>query len=448
MARDLTSGSLARHVLHLAWPTAAAMGLRTAYNLVDAVFVGRIGPGAIAAVSLVFPVAMVLFALAGGLGIGTTSLVAQALGRRDFRLAGLGAAHSFLLCAVTGGVVTAAGLALERTIFTGLGAGPGVLPMVRSYGTWILAGAPFVFMSVAAGSILRAEGDMKTPMATMIAAVCLNAVLDPLLIFGLGPFPRLEVAGAAIATFSSQGAGCVLLLAYVLSGRPTVKLSAAAFRVDGGVIARILVVGIPTSVNQLVMSLGFMGLLRIVGRFGTEALAAYGLVMRLNEVVVLPCLGIAAAVITIVGQNVGAGRIDRARSAAWKAAAFAMVVMEAVGVVFYLLPGAFLGAFTGDGAVLHAGTGCLRAVSPVYMFIGLGIVMGAAFQGSGRGIPALVVTALRLIVVAIPGALLLSRIAGLDGVWLAIAGSNVVSGLASAVWFALSPGKARGHAGP
>ncbi len=448
MARDLTTGSLARHVLRLAWPTAAAMGLRTAFNLVDAVFVGRIGPGAIAAVSLVFPVAMVLYALAGGLGIGTTTLVAQTLGRRDLRLAGLGAGHAFLLCAVTGGVVTAAGVALRGPIFASLGAEPDVLPMVRSYGTWILAAGPFVFMSAAAGSILRAEGDMKTPMATMIAAVCLNAVLDPLLIFGLGPFPRLEVAGAAVATFCSQGAGCLLLLAYVLSGRPTVKLSAAAFRVDGGVIARILVVGIPASANQLIMSLGFMGLLKIVGRFGTEALAAYGLAMRLNEVVVLPCLGVATAVVTIVGQNVGAGRPDRARSTAWKAAAFAMAVMEAVGVVFYLLPGVFLGAFTSDPGVVYAGTGCLRAVSPVYMFIGLGIVMGAAFQGSGRAVPALVVTALRLIVVAIPGALLLSRIAGLEGVWLAIAGSNVVSGVVSALWFALSPGGARGRPEP
>ena len=435
MRRDLTSGSISGNILSLAWPTAVAMLLQTAFNVVDAIFLGRISAGAIAAVTIVFPAVFLMFAFSAGIGVGTTSLIARCLGSHREKTAHSAASHAFVLAAAMSLFFCWAGLTFQKSLFPRIGADAGTLPLVLQYSTWIFGGSVFLFFGTAAASILRAEGDMRTPMRVMVISVLLNAVLDPLLIFGIGFFPRLEVTGAGIATFIARAVGCVLLLACVFGGRTSVKVRFRGIAYDGAIVRSILRVGVPTSANQVIMSLSFMFFNTILGAFGTDAIAAYGLVIRLNQIVILPCLGIATAVITIVGQNVGARKFDRAESTAWRAALYAIVIMEAVGVMFFLMPRPFMRVFTAEGQVIAYGVSCLRIVSLTYMFIGVSIIMGSAFQGAGKGLPALVITALRLLILAVPGAYALSRPFGLNGVWMAMAASTVIASIVSAIWF-------------
>ncbi len=437
MNTDLTSGNVTRSIIRLAWPTTVAMSLQTAFNLVDTFFVSRLGAQAIAAVSMMFPVFFLMFGLAGGMGIGTASLVARCLGTGNTPRGESAAQHAVLLSVALGIAFTVAGLLCQARLFAAMGAGPQILPLVLSYSTWIFGGSIFIFIGIAASSILRGQGDMKTPMTTMIVSVVLNTALDPLLIFGVGPFPELGVEGAALATFAARGVGCVLIVGYLMVGRPSVKLRIRGFSADTGVVGSILAVGVPTSLNRVVMSASRMLLIRIVASFGYSAIAAFGLVMRMDQLVILPSLGISTAVIALVGHNVGARHFDRAESCVWRSAVLAMIVMEALGIVFFLTPSIWIGIFTKAPDVMAHGTSYLRIVPLTYMFMGLSIIMGAAFQGAGKGMPALVISSLRLLVLTVPGALVLSRLMGLRGVWLAIAGSVIIASLVSAFWFGL-----------
>lgn len=435
MKRDLTTGSVTRRVLSLSWPTAVAMSLQVGFNIGDAYFVGKIGPDAIAAVSMVFPVIFMMFALGAGIGVGTTSLVARSLGKRDGRTAADAAEQSFLLLGIITFCVTGGGLLLQDPIFRAMGAGADLLHLIFSYSTWIFAGSFFIFLFTAGAAILRGEGDMKTPMVGMGLSVILNLVLDPLLIFGVWVFPELGLSGAAVATVASRAVGCLIVLGYLFLGHSAVKLRFRNFRPHSGVIWRILRVGVPTSANQMMIAVGFMFLIRIVSGFGSDAVASYGLAIRLNQIAILPCLAVSTAVITLVGQNVGAGKLDRAASTAWRATGLAMLLMESVGVAFFVVPDFWMDIFTEDAAVIAHGASFLRITSLTLMFIGVGIVLGGAFQGAGRGLPALAVTTLRSLGLAVPGAWLLSRFFGLQGVWVAIAGATVISGAVSALWF-------------
>lgn len=435
MRRDLTSGSVTRNLLHLAWPTMVAFSLQTGFNIVDTIFVGRISPEAIAAISMVFPVVFLMFALSSGMGVGTTSLIARYLGRNKKEYADNAAEHSFLLALIFSILFSLVGLLFQRPLFLMMGASPEVLPLVLSYSSWIFAGSIFIFFSIAAGSVLRGEGDMKTPMRVMITAVLINAILDPFLIFGIGFFPRLGVAGAAIATIFSRAVGCCIIVRYLLNGNALIKLKPRDFHFDFSIIKKIFSVGIPTAVNQIIMSLGVIFLIRIISGFGAEAIAAYGLVVRLDQIAILPCIGIATAVITLVGHSVGANKFDRAESTAWKAALLVMIIMESIGIIFFVMPEFWLRIFTKDLQVIALGASYLRIVALTNMFVGISIITGAAFQGSGKGIPALTITILRLVVIAVPVAYILSKIYGITGVWIAIAGSSVLASIISALWF-------------
>jgi putative MATE family efflux protein len=435
MSKDLTTGGISHTIFELAWPTALAMALQTAFRIADGVFVGMIGYEAFAAVTVIFPIFFLMLGFASMIGIGGTSLIARCIGARLREEAVSAAGHCFALAALFGLGFVALGLVFQRDLYRLMRVEGPLMPLVVEYGTWLFLWAPFVFIAQAAGSILRAEGDMKTPLKIMAAAVVLNAVLDPLLIFGIGPFPRLELTGAALATFLARVFGCLLILNHVLKGRTTVQPRFGGFRPRARTLGNILWVGLPASVNHLIMGATGMVFISILNLFGDEAVAAYGALARLNGVAILPCLGLATAVLAIVGQCVGARLLERAEKVTWRAVLYAVVVMEGMGLVFFLTPDLWPRIFVREPEVLrYAATG-LRIVSLSYMFIGTSIVVAAAFQGAGRGLPALLITLLRLVIIAVPAAYFLSLAVGVNGVWVALAVSSATAGLVSAVWF-------------
>jgi putative MATE family efflux protein len=429
------------------------MVFQTTFNLVDGIFVARLSESAMAAVTFVFPIMFLTFGMAMMIGVGATSLMARRLGSGRMDEAEAAANHAFAMALAFGVAVTAFGFLCQKPLYALIGAEPEVLELSLSYSSWVFAGMIFVFLGQAAISVLRAEGEMVIPMKVMIGAVALNCILDPILIFGLGPVPRLGVAGAAIATSFSQAAGAVVFIAIVLRGGSTIRVHLRRFVFDLRVVREIVWVGLPASANHIIMSTSQMCLIGILAAFGAGAVPAYGIVGRLTGIAIMPCLGIGTAVLTMVGQNVGAREYDRAAHTAWTAAWMAMVAMEALGVLFFLTPrlwmAIFLGRETPENAdVMAHGVAFLRTTSLTFMFIGLSIVVSSAFQGAGKGLPALVLTLLRLVVIAVPLAVVLSRFMGVQGVWTAIAASSVVASIAAAAWFKAGTWKRARHSLP
>ncbi len=441
MKRDLTKGSIPKNILSLALPMMAAFLLNTAYHIVDTIFVGRLSPLALAAISITFPVIFIMIALAAGVGIGATSLIARLLGAKRKKEADNVAEHALVLGIVLALIFATFGLAFSKPLFILAGATPEMMPLVLEYIYIIFGGSFFMFLAFMSNAILRGEGDMKTPMKIMILGTVANIILDPLLIFGIGFFPRMEMAGAALATVIARSMAAIVVLTYLLRGRAHTKLNFRYFKYKFGIIKDIFSVGIPASASHAVMSLGTLFLLRITSFFGPFAIAAYGLTTRLDMVAFLPAVGMSAAVTTIVGHNVGAKNFKRAETTTWVAVLMTMVFMEVVGIIFFIFPNFWVGIFNKNADILAYGCSYLRIVSLLYMLSGVSIIISAAFQGAGRGYPSLILAILRLFVLAIPLAYFLSKIYAVTGIWYAIAISIIVPAIVAAIWFGLGTSK-------
>jgi putative MATE family efflux protein len=300
-----------------------------------------------------------------------------------------------------------------------------------------------MFVGLTAISVLRGLGDMKTPMIGMVSATILNIILDPLLIFGIGPFPELGIDGAALATVISRLFAVIIMMYFIFSSKTKISIKPRYFKFKKFFVKEILRVGIPSSVNQSLMSFGIMVITRIVAYFGPIAIAAYGIGFRLESLVILPVLGIMTAVITIVGQNVGANKFDRAEKTVWAASKLSFVFVFFIALLLFLFPKLWLSIFTNDPLLIQYGVDFLRIMGPAYLFVSVAIIIAGAFQGAGFATPALVMTTIRLFIFAIPLALLFAFTLGfgLKGVWIGAALSTVLSTIISVIWFKLGTWK-------
>jgi len=445
MSRDLTKGSIPGNILSLAWPMMAAFLLHTGFNIIDTIFVGRLSALALAAISITFPVIFLIIALASGIGIGVTSLIARLLGAKRKKEADNAAEHALLLAFILAFVFTTLGLTLSKPLFILIGATPEMMPLVLKYVYIIFGGSFFMFFSFMCNSILRGEGDMKTPMKIMMLASIINIILDPLLIFGIGFFPRMEIAGAALATVIARSISAIVVIAYLLKGNAHIKLNFRYFKFKFKIIKDILSVGIPASLSQSATSLGMFFMMKITSFFGPFAIAAYGLAGRLDMVALLPAIGISSAVITIVGHNIGAKNFERAEKTTWIGILIAMIFMEVVGIIFFSFPRFLIGIFNKNPDIVAYGSSYITIVSLLYMLVGVGVIISAAFQGAGKGYPSLILTVLRLFILAIPLAYFLSKTYAVTGIWYGIAVSIIISAIVSAVWFKLGTWKKGKH---
>jgi len=284
---------------------------------------------------------------------------------------------------------------------------------------------------------------MKTPMIGMVLATLLNIILDPLLIFGIGPFPELGIDGAALATVISRLFAVIVMMYYLFSTKTKISIKPRNFKYKKFYIKEILRVGIPSSINQSMMSVGIMALTRIVAYFGPIAIAAYGIGFRLESLVILPVLGIATAVITIVGQNVGAKKYERAEKTTFTAAKLSFIFVFFIALFMFSFPEMLFSIFTNDPLLIEYGVGFLRIISPAYLFVSVAIIIASAFQGAGDATPALIMTAIRLFIFAIPFALIFAFVLdfGLNGVWIGTVISSILSTIISFIWFKMGTWK-------
>ena len=433
---DLTQGSLLRHLLRLAGPIIFSYILQDAFNIIDMIFVGRLGPGAIAAVGVSGNLLRLIGVFSLGISTGAGIMVAQYLGARNLAQAEHIAMQAILLAVFFSIGVTLIGYPLaEQGLLAVRMVDPEVLRLGTTYMHIVLVGISTMFLSMTLGSIFRAGGDAVTPMVVLVFSTLINITLDPLLIFGLWGFPKLGVAGSAYATLIGRGAGVIVLLYLCWSGRAPVSLRRVQFQADLVEMVDILRLGIFSSMQGFWRHLSRLGFLWVIGPYGKTVVAAYTICMRLRILVMNPGFGIANSVAPLVGQNLGANQIERAEKSASVANILGAVIMAVIGAVFLIFPQTFIRIFSPDANVIEIGAVYLRFLSPTFGFIAFSLVLGKALNGAGDTLSPMIITLVSQLVIGLGLVILLSYFIGLNGVWLGIAVSNIVQGVAMWAWY-------------
>jgi len=410
--------------------------LQEAFNIVDMIFVGRLGAGAIAAVGVSGNLIRLIGVFSLGISTGAGIMVAQYLGARNLAQAEHIAMQSVLLAVFFSIGVTLVGYPLaEQGLLAVRMVDPEVLRLGTTYMHIILAGISTMFVSMTLGSVFRAGGDTITPMVVLIFSTLINIVLDPLLIFGLWGFPKLGVAGSAYATLIGRGASVIILLYLCWSGRAPVSFRSVRYQIDLVEMLDILRLGVYSSMQGFWRHFSRLGFLWVIGPYGKTVVAAYTLCMRLRILVMNPGFGIANSVAPLVGQNLGANQVDRAERSARIANILGAAIMAVIGAIFLVFPETFLRIFTAETNVVEIGTVYLRFLAPTFGFIGFSLVLGKALNGAGDTFSPMVITLGSQLVVGLGLVIILSHLIGLNGVWIGIALSNVVQGVVMWLWY-------------
>ncbi|HJQ83080.1 MAG TPA: MATE family efflux transporter [Candidatus Binatia bacterium] len=428
-------------VLRLAGPTTFVMAVSAVSNVVYTYFVSRLGVEAIGAVSLVFPVSLLaMTAMAGGIGAGTSSAIARALGAGRPTDAAVLAGQALALSVAIG---VAFGLAIHPTapaLFRLMGASGAVHASATHFARILFGGAAITFLGGMFDSVLRGEGNVRVPAIWSTTSLVLQMLCTPLFMFGLG----LGLPGAALAMLACQALATAARARFVLGGHALVRPRLRTGRFTLTPVREILRVGVPAAVSMSVSNLGLMALTAVVARLGDADLAAYGLGTRLDFLLMSFGYGFGAAVLTLVGMATGARRPDKLRAFVWRASAIAVVVLGVPAIILCWRPGLWLGLFTHDAAVHEVGARYLRLVGPSYPFVGISMVVGFAFQGLGRATVPLAWTIVRVVGV-LAAAVVCTRGLGLGegAVFAAIAVGNTLSAAVMAGLFIVTERRGR-----
>jgi putative MATE family efflux protein len=440
--RRLLEGPIVPTLLRLAAPNVAVMTVQAALSVLDAFYVSSLGPDALAGISLVFPLVMLMQTMsAGGMGGGVASAVARALGGGRRERADALAAHALLIATGMAALFTAGALGVGPSLYRALGGTERTLAQALAYSNVLFAGALAVWALNTLASVVRGTGSMAIPAVVVVGGALVHIVLSPALIVGWGPFPRLGIAGPAVAMVVNASLGSLALGAFLLSGRSLVRLSPSGFRPRRALLWEILRVGAPGSLNTVFTNATVVVLTGIVGSFGTFALAGYGMGARLEYLLIPLVFGFGSALVAMVGTSVGAGDRARAERVAWVGAGLAAGVTGAVGVSAALAPGVWMSLFSAEPEVVAAGSSYLRIVGPAYPFFGAGLALYFASQGAGRLLWPLLAGGARLVLAGVGGLVVVNVLGlGLPAVYAVIAlalvvfGTLVIVALARGAW--------------
>jgi len=404
-------------LLKMGIPAAIGMMVNALYNVVDTIFVGQgVGPLAIAALSIVFPIQMIVSAVAQGLGVGTASLVSRRLGERRPEDAATAIGTAYAAVMLVTAVLVAALFLFMRPILVFFGASAAIMPFAMQYTGIVAAGFFFFAMSMAASNLVRAEGNAKASMMGMLAGAGLNTILDPLFIFGFG----MGVRGAAIATVISQVVSCVYLFSTYLRGKSHIPLRLAHFRIRFRVLAESTILGTPAFIQSAGLSLLALVINNSLGYYsGDTAITTYGMTSKIVMMVIMPILGIVQGFQPIAGYNYGARNFDRVRASLRTTLATAFVV-SLFGYAFMMLwPRVAMGFFTRDAALIASSARVLRIIVLFIPLAAIQITGSTYFQAVGKGTQSLLLGLSRQFIVLIPLVLILPSFIGGEGIWIA-----------------------------
>ena len=436
LPKEILEGRILKTLIRLSVPTIIAFSFHTAFNFVDRLFVSRVGELEFGALGMAFTVQSILIAIGSGTGIGTSSLIARFIGAGKRKEANNAAEHTLLIIAALSLLVSIVIPQLTRPFFTLLGASQEMLPHILSYINIIIYGSFFMLFIMIGNGILRGEGNMITPMRVMIIGTLVNILLDPLLIFGIGPFPALGVKGAAIATVTGQAVSSIVLAAALLSKKNIIRLDIKNFRFKSDYIRGIFGVGGPTIISHLTNSLGLSLLFIIIRPYGDLAKAAFTMGFTYQQIAFLPLLGIAGATLTMTGQNFGARNTERVKAIINRALILSMALMTVFALIFISRIGFFTRVFSSNPEVIKIGKNLLIIFSLGFPFLAGRLIFSSFFQGLGMGFKSLFLSLAQIIIFAIPLAFLLSVLIGLKGVWIGMALGNLLSAFLGFFWAA------------
>jgi putative MATE family efflux protein len=442
--RSFLEGSIVAALARLALPMMLGNLLQTGYQLTDAFWVGRLGAAAVAAVSVSFPVMFLVIAAGAGLGIAGATLSAQYMGAGRQDMVNHVAAQTMLMVALTSTVSGVAGYVLAPTLLHWIGVAPDVYDGALGFMRVSFFGIIFVFLYAMFQALMRGVGQTRIPLLIVLGTVVLNFALDPLLIFGWGPLPPMGVMGAALATLATQGLASLLGLVILLQGRHGIQLSWRSFRPDPAYIRRAFLLGLPGTIELATRGLGPMALSFLAASFGTLTIAAYGIGANILQFVTIPAMGLSMAVSTVVGQNIGAGNLERAERATMLGVVAGFAVLTFAGVAAYLLAPMLVGFFVpNDAAVIARGAHFIRIMSLTWGGIGVQLCIVSAFRASGNMTSAMVIALVSQWLIQVPMAVILAR-TGLNdtGLWWSFPITNVVTAILSVGWFARGGWKA------
>ena len=382
-AYEYTSGSIGRAVVLLAIPMVLEMGMESLFVVVDIFFVAKLGADAVTAVGLTEAVLTLLYAIAIGLSTGATALVARRIGERNVEAARIVAVQAIWVAVGLALVTAAIGILYAQEVLELMGASPEVVAGGVGYTVVMLGGSVTILLIFMLNAVFRGAGDAVIAMRVLWVANGINIVLDPLLIFGVGPFPELGVMGAAVATTTGRGVG-VLYQLYCLSrteSRIRLKLTDLGLRAQ--VMLRLLRVSLPGAFQYTIAMSSYIFLMRVISAYGSAAVAGFTIGIRIFAFTFLPAWGFSNAAATLVGQNLGAGEPERAERSVWITAKYNAAFLVMVALVFIFVPEPIVRFFTSDPVVVAYGVDCLRYVSYGYGFYAVGLVVTQAFNGAG-----------------------------------------------------------------
>jgi putative MATE family efflux protein len=388
--RQITEGSILFALLRIAGPVVVSTTLQASYQLVNTFWVGRLGASAVAAVAVSAPLTFFLVVLGGGLSVAGSIFVAQYSGARQHHMVSHVAAQTILMVVLVSVFLSVVGSLSAELVLRATGIAPDVLALGASYLRITYLGLVFSYGFMMFQAILQGAGEVRFPLRVIAATLVLNAVLDPLLIFGWGPIHGHGVQGAAFATVSSQAAAAIFGLRPLFTGRFGIHVRRANFSPDFAFIKRALAVAVPASIEQSTRTLASVILTVLAARFGTESLAAYGVSTRVISFFLIPSIAFSTATATVVGQNIGAGKLERAQRAAHLAGWAAFLGLTALGLLFWPFAHATARLLVpGDVQVIDLATGFLHVLAPVFGIIGAQFALAGAFRGAGQTMTAM-----------------------------------------------------------
>jgi putative MATE family efflux protein len=381
--QDFTEGPIGRAIFLLSVPMVLEMAMESLFGIINVFWVAHLGAEATATVGLTESLLTLIFAVAMGLSMATTATVARRFGEKDRAGASVAAVQSIILGVIVSVPVGIIGIVYSPELLRLMGGSAAVVESGSGYAKIILGGNVVIMLLFLMNAVFRGAGDASIAMRVLWLANVVNIVLDPCLIFGLGPFPRLGVTGSAIATTIGRGIGVIFQFWVLLGGHRRVQVHWAQVRVDLPVMLRMVRISLGGMFQFLVATASWLGLVRIVAVFGDAALAGYTVALRIIIFAILPSWGMANAAATLVGQNLGAKKPDRAERSVWVTGFANMCFLGCVAIVFVVFAEQMIGIFTNDPEVVPYGVACLRFISYGYVFYAYGMVMVQAFNGAG-----------------------------------------------------------------
>ena len=430
----LTKGPVGKHLIDMTIPVFFGVFTMMLQGFADAFFIGMVGDWELAALSFAYPILMIVMSVAIGLGAGTSSVVARAIGANDSTRAARLATDSLLLSFIITGSISFLGILTIDSLFLSLGAPKEMIPLIRGYMEILYLGVPFVVVGMVGMSSMRATGDTRLPSLLMIIASIANIIIDPIMIFGLGPIPAMGLKGAAMAALIARGAiflGTIYFMNQRLNmlsyEKPTLSEIKSSW-ID------ILHVGIPAAATNTIIPIATAIITAMLAKYGPEAVAGFGVASRIESVVLVMFYSLSAIIGPFVGQNLSAKKSERIYLALKQCSVFCLIF----GLIFSYFLIAFRGSlpllFSQNVTVIKSASLFLLIAPISYGAYGVVMTMNAAFNGMGKPVPAVAISLIRMIVIYVPMAYFLQYFLGISGIYLSYAIANIVSGVVAYNW--------------